>query len=126
MIKRILILDDDPGVLEVIDLALTYSGFQVRPLLVSENIFQMVNDFEPHLIIIDYILRGTNGGEVCRQLKNDPSTKQIPIIMLSAYVELDQAIDDSYGHTVFISKPFDLSYLLSKINECTQSLPPVI
>ncbi len=124
MIKRILILDDDPGILEVIDLALTYSGFQVRPLLASENIFKMVSNFEPDLIILDYILGGINGGEVCRQLKNDPSTKHIPVIMLSAYLGLEDSIE-TYGYDVFIPKPFDLSYLINKINECTRSYPPI-
>ena len=124
MIKRILIVDDDPGILEVIDLALTYSGFQVRPLLASENIFKMVNNFEPDLIILDYILRGIDGGEVCRQLKNESSTNHIPIIMLSAYSGLDESIDN-YGYNAFISKPFDLNDLINKINELIQSLPTI-
>ncbi len=75
MENRILVLDDDPGILEAIDLSLTYSGFQVRPILSGDNVFRMIEDFEPNLIILDYLLRGRNGGENCLDLKNDPDKK---------------------------------------------------
>ena len=117
MVKKILIVDDDPELLEAIDLSLTFSGFQVRPLLGSENILPMIDDFEPDLIILDYILKGITGGEVCRQLKNNPATKALPVIMLSAYPGGANAIKD-VGCDAFIAKPLDIDYLVGKINAC--------
>ncbi len=114
MENRILVLDDDPGILEAIDLSLTYCGFQVRPLLSGENVFSMIDNFDPHLIILDYLLRGEDGGEICIKLKHNPLTRNIPVIMLSAYPEVEQKADQ-YGFDAFLPKPFDLSLLISEI-----------
>lgn len=114
MDNRILVLDDDPGILKALDLSLTYCGFQVRPMLSGDNVFRMIDDFEPNLIIIDYLLSGKTGGEICQDLKNDPSKKDIPVIMLSAYPEAAQR-NSEYGCDAFMAKPFDLNVLLSEI-----------
>lgn len=74
---------------------------------VGENIFTMIDNFEPDLIILDYVLRGIDGGEICIQLKNDPATHQIPVIMLSAHSAVGKKMDQ-YGYDAFVSKPFDL------------------
>lgn len=114
MENRILVLDNEPVILEAIDLSLTYSGFQVRSMLSAENFFTMLADFEPHLIILDHLLRGDNGAEICRALKNNPQTRDIPVIMLSAHPEAALMIDE-YRFNAFLLKPFDLSALLSEI-----------
>jgi len=114
MVNRILVLDDDPGILEALDLSLTYCGFQVRPMLSGDNVFRMIDDFEPNLIILDYMLSGKNGGEICQDLKNDPLKKNIPVIMLSAHPEAAKNNSD-YGCDSFIPKPFDLSLLVREI-----------
>ncbi len=114
MDNRILVLDDDPGILQALDLSLTYCGFQVRPILSGDNVFRMIDDFEPNLIIIDYILRGKNGSEICKELKNDPRKKDIPVIMLSAHPEAATR-DSEFCCDAFMSKPFDLNVLVSEI-----------
>lgn len=114
MDNRILVLDDDPGILKALDLSLTYCGFQVRPMLSGDNVFRMIDDFEPNLIIIDYLLSGKTGGEICQDLKNDPDKKDIPVIMLSAYPEAAQR-NCEFGCDAFMSKPFDLNVLVSEI-----------
>lgn len=123
MAKKILIVDDDPSLLEAIDLSLTYLGFQVRPLLASGNIMPMIKDFEPDLIILDYILKGITGSEVCSQLKKNPVTEEIPIIMLSGFSG-DLNTIKSCGYDLFISKPLDLDFLVRKINNCLH-IPPL-
>ncbi len=115
MENRILVLDDDPGVLEALDLALTYCGFQVRPLLSGDNLYRMIDDFEPQLIILDYLLSGRNGGDICRELKSDPQKCDIPVIMLSAYTEAIRRRHE-FGCDSFIQKPFDLTHLVKEIN----------
>ena len=114
MENRILVLDDDPGVLEAINLSLTYCGFQVRPMLSGDNVFRMIDDFEPNLIILDYLLNGKNGGEICQDLKNDPLKRGIPVIMLSAHPEAAKR-NSEYGCDSFLSKPFDLNLLINEI-----------
>ena len=114
MDNRILVLDDDPGILQALDLSLTYCGFQVRPILSGDNVFRMIDDFEPNLIIIDYILRGKTGGEICKDLKNDPLKKAIPVIMLSAHPEAARN-NSEFCCDAFMSKPFDLNVLVSEI-----------
>ena len=114
MENRIMVIDNDPAVLEAIELSLTYCGFQVRSLLSGENFFPMLADFDPHLVIVDYQLRGYNGGEICMKLKSDPQTCIIPVILLSAHPEAGLMID-KYNFDEFLSKPFDLSVLLNKI-----------
>ena len=58
--NKILVLDDDPEILGVLDLSLTYCGFQIRPMLSGDNVFRMIDDFEPDLIILDYFLTDLN------------------------------------------------------------------
>lgn len=125
MENRILVLDDDPGILEAIDLSLTYCGFQVRPMLSGDNVFRMIEDFEPNLIILDYLLRGKTGGEICQDLKNDPVKKDIPVIMLSAHPEA--AIKKSeFGCDSFLPKPFDLNLLVKEIRVFINPNPIVL
>ncbi len=125
MENRILVLDDDPGVLEAIDLSLTYCGFQVRPMLSGDNVFRMIDDFEPDLIILDYLLNGRNGGEICQDLKNDPEKRNIPVIMLSAHPEA--AIKNAeYGCDSFLSKPFDLDLLVREIKNFINPEPVIV
>lgn len=125
MKNRILVLDDDPGILEAIDLSLTYCGFQVRPMLSGDNVFRMIEDFEPNLIILDYLLRGKTGGEICQDLKNDPVKKDIPVIMLSAHPEA--AIKKSeFGCDSFLPKPFDLNLLVKEIRVFINPNPIVL
>ncbi len=124
MENRILVLDDDPGILEVIDLSLTYCGFQVRPMLSGDNVFRMIDDFEPNLIILDYLLTGKNGGEICQDLKSDPLKKDIPVIMLSAHPEAAKR-NSEYGCDSFLSKPFDLDRLVHEIKMFIDPTPLV-
>ncbi|MEJ7778276.1 MAG: response regulator [Daejeonella sp.] len=125
MEKRILVLDDDPGILEAIDLSLTYSGFKVRLLLSGDNVVRMIDDFEPDLIIIDYILNGRTGGEICQELKSDPGRKNIPVIMLSADPEAARR-NSEYGCDSFLPKPFDLNVLVNEIRGYIDTDPRVV
>ncbi|MEJ7692800.1 response regulator [Daejeonella sp.] len=125
MENRILVLDDDPGILEAIDLSLTYCGFQVRPMLSGDNVFRMIDDFEPNLIILDHLLGGKNGGEICQDLKNDPLKKDIPVIMLSASPEA-AVKNPEFGCDSFLAKPFDLNLLVSEIKMFINPYPLVL
>ncbi len=117
MLKKILIFDDDEAVLEVLREVLEYANFEVKTATVCDNVFKDIEDFKPDLILMDYILKGINGGEICHQIKSNSKTSALPVILISAYPRVLLSLGD-YGSDTFISKPFDLSDLLEKINSC--------
>ena len=116
MLKRILVLDDNQDILEMVSEVLTYENFEVHAISNSNEILSIAEKFNPHLIILDYRLSSGNGGEICKELKSSPKFKDIPIIIFSAYINL--SIDyTKFGCDAVISKPFDLSQLIGTVNE---------
>lgn len=124
MAKRILILDDDKAVLEALEAALEYANFDVKTARESDDIFKDIEEFNPDLVLIDYLLRGINGGELCHQIKSNSRTAQLPVILISAYPRVLLSLGD-YGCNAFMAKPFDLSDLVSQINNCIPADRPV-
>ncbi|WP_164849845.1 response regulator transcription factor [Mucilaginibacter limnophilus] len=114
MRKKVLMLDNDPEILEVMKFALTYEEYEVVTVNKTECMFLVLKDFNPDIILIDYLLDGINGGDVCNLLKSSEQYSHIPIIMLSAYYRVIEMLGN-YNCDIFISKPFDLSKLLQTI-----------
>jgi DNA-binding response OmpR family regulator len=112
--KKVLLLDNDEGVLDVMQEALNYEGFQVKAIEDTDNIFPVIDGFDPDLIILDYILSGINGGEICHQIKANPKTTDLPVIIISAYPRVIRSLG-YYGCDDFISKPFDLDDIVERI-----------
>ena len=114
--KRVLILDNDPDVLDVMKEALTYEGFEVTCVGEASDVTALVRDHNPDLLIIDYILNGVNGGELCHQVKSNEKTSGLPIVLVSAYPRVLKSLGD-YGCDDFIPKPFDLEDLVERIKK---------
>jgi DNA-binding response OmpR family regulator len=117
MNKRVLVIDDDNSILEVITEILGYSQFDVKALSDANMIFQTISQFNPNLILIDYFLSGVNGGEFCHQIKTNHSTAHIPVIIMSAYPRTFLSLG-SYNCDMFIPKPFEMDDLINKIVVC--------
>lgn len=117
MSKRILILDDDDAILEVMEASLEYANFTVKIIDESKDVFSEIEEFQPDLILLDYILQGINGGEICHQIKTSPRTTGIPVILMSAFPRVLLSLGD-YGCDAFIAKPFDLADLIQQVNIC--------
>jgi PleD family two-component response regulator len=115
--KRILIIDDDHAVLEALEEVLQYSGYDVKTIAHTEDIFKVINLYQPDLILVDYILSGINGGEICDQIKTNPTTSYIPVIIISGHSKVLRSLGD-YGSDVIMEKPFDLNELLDKVSFC--------
>lgn len=113
--KRVLVIDDDNDTLDVMEEILTYEGFEVRSLADTSNVFPEINRYSPDIIILDYILRGINGGDICHQIKVNPYTANVPVILMSAYPRVFNSLG-SYGCNIFIAKPFDLNDLVGQIH----------
>lgn len=116
--KRVLIIDNDDSVLDVMQEALGYEGFNVKGVTDPDNLFSIITDYKPDIIFMDFILNGINGGELCHQVKTNQHTHLIPVILISAYPRVLHSLG-TYNCDAFISKPFDLSDLVNCINRLT-------
>jgi len=115
MSKRILILDDNQDILDIVHETLTYEKFDVKSTGESADVIPLVENFNPDLVILDYRVAGTNGGELCRQIKAHPKFGNTPVIIFSAYVNHQDELF-AYGCDAIINKPFDLNELVEKVN----------
>jgi DNA-binding response OmpR family regulator len=113
--SRILVVDDDVDILSVMEILLTMKGFEVEVIAKGENIFPKIETFKPDLILLDVLISGFDGRSICRKLKENNDTKQIPVIMFSAHPGAAATIAE-YGANDFIAKPFDVTNLLAKVN----------
>lgn len=115
--KKVLILDDDQSILEMMEEVLRYSNYSVLTARNSEELFKIIQQDLPDVLLVDFLLNGINGGEVCQLIKSFPATQNVPVIMVSAYANQHDFISE-YGCDGTISKPFDLDELLEKVEQC--------
>lgn len=116
--RRILLVDDEPNIVKIINRRLLSEGFEVLIAMDGIAALEQARTGKPDLIILDVMLPKLNGYEVCRQLKQDTRYKKIPIIMLTALAqESDEEFGLEMGTDAYIRKPFKAQQLLQKIRE---------
>ena len=113
-LKRILVLDDDLDILAVVQLLFKVKGFNVMTLSKWEEIYEKAESFQPDLILLDVLLSGNDGRDICKVLKKKPTTRNIPIILFSANPSIAKNFSDNLADD-FIHKPFEVSDLLKTI-----------
>jgi len=116
MKKKILIIDDDPAILEALKLCLEDLKYEVKTLEKVVNFDNFLNGLSPDLIILDYLLSGVDGKQIAQYLKSNKETRRIPIIMFSAHPFAKKELKGT-GIEDFITKPFELEDLLGKIKK---------
>jgi CheY-like chemotaxis protein len=109
MKKRILVVDDHEDILEVVKISLEMVDYEVTTSPTGAC-FQQMEDDLPDLILLDILLSGEDGREICQQLKNDEKTRHIPVILLSAHTGLLKTAQRC-GADGFLAKPFRVSQL---------------
>jgi len=113
---QILIVDDTPANLKVLSTMLRGEGFKVRNALEGQSALEAVFSSPPDLILLDVMMPGLSGYEVCQRLKADPQSARIPVIFISA---LDDALDKvrafQVGGVDYIAKPFQLEEVLVRV-----------
>lgn len=114
--KKVLVVDDDKDIVDAIQMVLTIGGFESKATTKGHETFQYIKDYQPDLVILDMLLSGNDGRDICKQLKKNDSTKKIPIIMISAHPTAKASTKES-GAESFISKPFSVSGLLGEVNK---------
>jgi len=125
MAKKILILDDNEDILEMMKVALEDEGHDVECLTDTDDIYKSVQTINPDLVIVDYILEGINGGEFCHQIKSHPETSHIPVIMVSGHQRVLESLGSTYGADVFIAKPFSLEEIVNAVSDCLHKVDSV-
>jgi DNA-binding response OmpR family regulator len=112
---KILVLDDDPDIGTMIKMMLEYKGYDVSVSDRADQAAEILQNNGVDLIIMDMLLSGVNGTDLCAELKKNNSTSQIPLIMISAHPNAKE-ICLKAGADEFIPKPFDMQDILSKID----------
>jgi len=113
---KVLVADDDEDFLELIQLRLTLDGFRTQVSPNAKNIFVMIAAEAPDIILLDIKMKDVNGADVCRMLKSDPATHDIPVIIFSANHNIRE-IATECGANECITKPFDSKRLKEKLLE---------
>lgn len=114
--KIILVIDDDRDFQTILKVTLKQSGFQVRSLFDGEITDTMNEKPSPDIILLDVDLPFANGVEVGKLLKANASTKDIPVIMVSANPYVDKLCKEA-GANGYVQKPFTLKALIEKVHE---------
>jgi DNA-binding response OmpR family regulator len=113
---KILVIDDDKDLLDIIHSLLTKRGFEVETDDNWQNGFEKIKRFKPQIILLDVFLSGIDGLDICKQLKAHPITSQIPIVIFSAYPRIAESVIYEYGADDFIAKPFEVNELIAKMH----------
>ena len=120
--QKILIVDDDENIAELISLYLLKECYDTRIVHDGESALQAVPEFNPNLILLDLMLPGIDGYQVCRELRKESS---IPIIMLSAKGEVfDKVLGLELGADDYIIKPFDSKELVARVKAVLRRAVP--
>lgn len=120
MRKKILIADDDRSILEVLKIVLDRAGYRTEALLNGKKLFNNPPT-ESDLILLDIRMSGVDGLIICRHLKSMESTREIPIVMISAVPDLENLAKEA-GADGFLEKPFNMKQLLEMVKKYTDDL----
>lgn len=115
MSKRILILDDDEEILAILTIILEEAGYEAKALSDGEQIFEEIEMFQPDLVLMDIMLSDLDGRIICRELKSRTETQNLPVILISASHNVSNSFKPLGEPNDFIEKPFDINFLVQKI-----------
>ena len=111
---KILVIDDDPDVRTVMDLLMKKQGYEVATASRREEALEKLQSFRPTVVLLDVLLSGSDGREICREIKSMKDFKDVPVIMVSAHPGAGDNFN-SYGADDFVSKPIKTPALLQKL-----------
>ena len=120
--STVLIVEDSLVERKALTMSLNQGGFQVLTAKSGEEAKEKVNNCQPDVIILDVMLPGSSGFEICRQFKADPQTNKIPVIFCSSKAtELDKFWGLKQGASAYLTKPFVSDELIQVINDLIKS-----
>lgn len=125
--STIFVVEDDPDILEILQFNLDKEGFRVKVETNGEKAFDAIVAHPPDLLVLDLNLPGLSGIEICKYLRENPRTKELPIIMLTARSqEIDKIIGFEIGADDYVTKPFGIRELVARINALLRRSRPAL
>jgi DNA-binding response OmpR family regulator len=114
---RILVVDDDPDTVDILSRHLQREGFVAIEAFCGADCLQIARGSDVDVILLDLMMPGMDGFEVCQELKGDPKTAEIPIILITARDDIEARAEGiRLGASEFLTKPFSRRQLVSRIN----------
>lgn len=124
---KLLLVEDDPALLELLEYRFEKEGYHVRTTADGDEALVLASEEVPDLVILDWMIEGTSGIEVCRRLRRDKATAHVPIIMLTAReAEDDRVRGLETGADDYLSKPFSPRELLARVGAVLRRIRPVL
>ena len=114
--ERVLIVDDDPDIVRLVRYNLSHSGYEVQSAGTGREALELVQKQPPDLVVLDVMLPDVDGLEVCRTLRQQASSRRIPILMLTARgEEIDRVVGFELGADDYVAKPFSPRELVLRV-----------
>ncbi|MDN3645551.1 phosphate regulon transcriptional regulator PhoB [Pontixanthobacter aestiaquae] len=124
---KLLLVEDDPALSELLEFRFENEGYSVRCTKDGDDALVLAAEDTPDLIILDWMIEGTSGIEVCRQLRRSKETAHVPIIMLTAREDEDDRIRGlDTGADDYVTKPFSPRELLARVAAVMRRIRPVL
>jgi CheY-like chemotaxis protein len=121
-LRRVLVIDDDRLILEVLETVLDLEEFDVVTAEDGESGLDRLREHRPDVVVCDVMMPGLDGLEVCRRIKADPETADVPVVLLTARDrEEDRAAGEAAGCDAYVIKPFSPLHLIDVIGEVQTS-----
>lgn len=125
--QRILVVDDEQDIVQLVTYNLKKEGYLVEEARTGDEALRLVRERPYQLILLDLMLPGLSGMELCRIFKQDPGTAHVPIIMLTARSEeMDKVMGLETGADDYITKPFSVRELLARVKSVLRRAEGVI
>jgi two-component system phosphate regulon response regulator PhoB len=116
MSARILVVDDEPDLLELVRFNLSQAGFQVDTAASGREALEQLKLSVPDLVVLDLMLPDVSGNDICRQIRSDPALSELPIVMLTAKSEeVDRVVGFELGADDYVPKPFSPRELMLRV-----------
>lgn len=116
--RRVLVVDDDELTLDVLDTVLDLEEFDVLTAADGERALTVVRDEHPDVVLLDVMMPGMDGLDVCRRIKGDPKTADIPVVLLTALdQDEDRRAGEEAGCDAYLTKPFSPLELIDRLSE---------
>jgi two-component system alkaline phosphatase synthesis response regulator PhoP len=123
---RVLIVEDEQDVAELIRFNLSKEGYDVRIALNGADALRYAREFRPEVILLDIMVPQLNGWEVCRRLKHEPETRAVPVIMVTGRVEEgDKVLGFELGADDYVTKPFSPRELVARVRALLRRARPL-
>jgi len=123
----LLLVEDDPALSELLEYRFTNEGYRVRATADGDEALVLAAEEAPDLVILDWMIEGTSGIEVCRRLRRDKATAHVPIIMLTAREAEDDRIRGlETGADDYVTKPFSPRELLARVSAVLRRIRPAL